>query len=127
MATYTPTYTEETPSASATTGAITGKVSKAIDTMAWIASVTASINQLFFKTCLSLKEREIPNVPAVCHCDCRIACAPLHEPIRHCERSEAIHDPRMHGSPRFARDDGSGLVCGIGPVREARNGLASLK
>jgi septum formation protein len=24
---------------------------------------------------------------------------------RHCERSEAIHDPKLHGSPRFARDD----------------------
>src|SRR5450830_820792 len=55
MATYTPTYTEETPSAPATTGAITGKVSKAIDTMAWMASVTASINQLFFKISLSKK------------------------------------------------------------------------
>ena len=31
--------------------------------------------------------------------------APFAE-IRHCERSEAIHDARIHGSPRFARDDG---------------------
>ncbi len=29
----------------------------------------------------------------------------FHEPIRHCKRSEAIHDFGMHGSPRYARDD----------------------
>jgi hypothetical protein len=26
----------------------------------------------------------------------------------------AIHDTRLHGSPRFARDDGSRFVCAIG-------------
>jgi hydrogenase maturation protein HypF len=26
--------------------------------------------------------------------------------LRHCEQSEAIHDLQLHGSPRFARDDG---------------------
>jgi len=45
----------------------------------------------------------------------------FHEPIRHCERSETIHDFRMHGSPRYARDDGSRSVCGSGPELVARN------
>jgi NTE family protein len=26
---------------------------------------------------------------------------------RHCERSDAIHDFQKHGSPRYARDDGT--------------------
>jgi 2-keto-3-deoxy-L-rhamnonate aldolase RhmA len=34
---------------------------------------------------------------------------------RHCEQSEAIHDFRVYGAPRFARDDGSRSVCGIRP------------
>ena len=29
----------------------------------------------------------------------------IHEPIRHCERSEAIHDVLLHGLPRYARSD----------------------
>jgi recombination protein RecT len=37
--------------------------------------------------------------------DCRVAGAPRNDAVRHCERSEAIHDPGLHGSPRFARDD----------------------
>jgi thiamine-phosphate diphosphorylase len=31
---------------------------------------------------------------------------PVHEQVRHCERSEAIQDSQMHGLPRFARSDG---------------------
>ena len=35
--------------------------------------------------------------------------------FRRCEQSEAIHDLRMHGSPRFARDDSSWHISGIRP------------
>jgi hypothetical protein len=28
---------------------------------------------------------------------------------RHCERSEAIHDPGLHGLPRYARSDEIGF------------------
>ena len=30
--------------------------------------------------------------------------------FRHCERSEAIHDFRLHGLPRYARSDGNNTV-----------------
>ncbi|WP_422555007.1 hypothetical protein [Rhodoferax sp.] len=46
--------------------------------------------------------------------------------FRHCEQSDAIHDFRLHGLPRFARSDANNTVlarnvvtrqsvCGIGP------------
>jgi hypothetical protein len=31
---------------------------------------------------------------------------------RHCERSDAIHDFQRHGSPRYARDDGTSSSSG---------------
>jgi uncharacterized radical SAM protein YgiQ len=40
--------------------------------------------------------------------DCHVADAPFHEQTGHCERSEAIHDLRLHGLPRYARSDGAG-------------------
>jgi hypothetical protein len=42
-----PTSAGETVSASATTGAMTGKVSKAMETMAWITRVSSRGSQAF--------------------------------------------------------------------------------
>jgi hypothetical protein len=51
---------------------------------------------------------------------------------RHCEQSEAIHDFRRHGLPRYARSDANKTVlarnvvtrqsmCGSGQIQLARN------
>jgi len=51
----------------------------------------------------------------------------FHEPIRHCERSEAIHDPRLPGLPRRCAprndDTSSRSVCGSGSELADRNNL----
>src|SRR3990167_7579982 len=103
MATYTPTYTEETPSARATTGAITGKVSKAIDTMAWMASVTASSNQLFFKISLSQRFDGHPggNTPGQ-----HVRCQPYHAGSLQHDRDGTAHPAwgaRYHRGRRCQR------------------------
>jgi excinuclease ABC subunit A len=56
--------------------------------------------------------------------DCHVANAPFHEQPRHYERSEAIHDFRLHGLPRFARSDDTsvqGPRAVAGRIRGARN------
>jgi hypothetical protein len=58
------------------------------------------------------------------HQDCRASLSM--NTFRHCEQSDAIHDFRLHGLPRFARSDANNTVlarnvvtrqsvCGIGP------------
>ncbi|MFZ2123331.1 MAG: hypothetical protein WA012_13255 [Rhodoferax sp.] len=46
--------------------------------------------------------------------------------FRHCEQSDAIHDFRLHGLPRFARSDANNTVLARNVVtRQSAYGIGS--